>query len=125
MLAKAALVIVVMAVTAAGVLSVRQQRLQAVHDTARSIEQATQLDRRWWSLRLELASRLDPAALEATLVAVEAELGGFESLPSDWWDALPADVAREVRLRHLVEGEVLDPWRASTGTESVVEGVAP
>ena len=115
MLAKAAVVILSMATAAAGMLSVRQQRLQAVHDTARAIEQAAELDRRLWSVRLELAARLDPGELEATLGAMEDEFGAMESLLSDWCDTLPADVTREVRLRRLDDGLSggLDPWRSS------------
>jgi hypothetical protein len=65
--AKLAALIVVFALTAVGLLAVRQQRLQAVSDMASSIERAAEMDRQSWRLRVEVARRLDPDALERAL----------------------------------------------------------
>jgi hypothetical protein len=69
MLAKLAILILAAAATSAGLLSVRQQQLQAVHDTARAVEAAARLDRQLWSLRAELADLTSPARVQALIDA--------------------------------------------------------
>ncbi len=67
MLAKLLAIVLALAVTAAGLLAVRQQRLQAVSEMATAIERASALDRRTWRVRVEIASRTSPEALERAL----------------------------------------------------------
>jgi hypothetical protein len=112
MIAKLAAVILAGSATAAGLLAVRQQRLQAVHDTARAVERTADLDRRFWAVRIDLVARTDPARLERVIAAMRDDLGDFEVLFSDWCDSLPHDVAQEVRLRWLEQrgDERFDPW---------------
>ncbi len=131
MVAKLAILILAATATAGGLLSVRHQRLQAVYDTARAIEQSAKLDRQLWSVRIELAERLDPVALERMLAESEHDLGRFQTLFSDWCDTLPADVADDIRLRLLDDGRVdesdasltIDPFAPSDARR--VEGRTP
>jgi hypothetical protein len=104
MVGKLAAVILLATGTAAGMLSVRQQRLQAVHDTARAIQSAAELDRQLWSVRLEVASRLSPDHLRRALADLERAHGPLSPIFSDWCDTLPPDI------RDAIEsGEPFDP----------------
>jgi len=67
MLVKLAILVLATAATAAGLLSVRQQRLQTVHDTHRAVQEAAALDRTLWELRAELASLTAPDRVEQLL----------------------------------------------------------
>ncbi|MEO1128542.1 MAG: hypothetical protein AAFX05_02415 [Planctomycetota bacterium] len=112
MSAKLAALIVAFALTAVGLLAVRQQRLQAVSDMASSIERAAEMDRQSWRLRVEVARRLDPDALQR---AVES-LGDVSPLqlreceiicPPEDEDQEPAHVADPGRVASVedVDGE--------------------
>lgn len=120
MVLKAAALILITTGTAAGVLSVRQQRLQAVHETAQAIESAARMDRELWSVRLEVATRLSPEHLRVTLRALEAEAGPLEPVFGDWCDTLPPDV-----LRAIEEGGLLDPSGATPGGDLFRSGGPP
>ena len=64
MLVKLAILVLATAATAAGLLSVRQQRLQTVHDTHRAVQEAAALDRTLWEMRAELARLTAPDRVE-------------------------------------------------------------
>ena len=61
MLAKLCIVIMAVTLTAASMLTVRQQRLDAVYDMARSLERAAAHDRQLQEVRIDIARRVTPA----------------------------------------------------------------
>ena len=63
MLAKLALLILVGAFTAAALLTVRQQRMQAVHEMAEAAERALAFDRQLWRVRAAIARRQTPGSI--------------------------------------------------------------
>lgn len=69
MLAKLVTIVLALALTAASLLAVRQQRLQAVSEMATAIERAAALDRRTWRARVEIARQVAPDRLERALAA--------------------------------------------------------
>lgn len=71
MAAKIAFLILVIALTGASLLSVRQQRLQIVHEMTEHLERAERTQRAVWRVRAELAKRITPAEIRA---AIEDEL---------------------------------------------------
>ncbi len=79
MLAKLIVVVVLAAGTSAALLSVRQQRLEAVHEMAAAVERAAEIDRKLWTVRLEIARLSSPARVER-LVAM-SELGPWVPIP--------------------------------------------
>lgn len=80
MVSKLAFLILSAAVAAAGLLVVRQQRLQAVHDMAQSVMRAHEDERALWRLRIEIANLITPGN-----VAVMAQpLGPMSPIPMLW-----------------------------------------
>lgn len=73
MLAKLVAIVLALGLTAASLLAVRQQRLQAVSEMATAIERAAALDRQTWRARVEIAKRTSPEALERAL-ATQGEM---------------------------------------------------
>lgn len=67
MLAKLVTIVLALALTAASLLAVRQQRLQAVSEMATAIERGAALDRQTWRARVEIAQRVSPEALARVL----------------------------------------------------------
>lgn len=67
MLAKLAVIVLALGVTASSLLAVRQQRLQAVSEMATAIERASAMERRAWRVRVEIARRSTPESLVAAL----------------------------------------------------------
>lgn len=67
MLAKLSIIILTAATTSAGVLTLRQQRLQAVHETARAVQNAAKRDRELRHLRAELARLSSPDRVQQLL----------------------------------------------------------
>jgi hypothetical protein len=67
-LLKLALVVVVVAATGAGLLTVRQQRLEAVHNMAKALDHAAMLEREVWRLRIEAARLTSPLHAQGLLV---------------------------------------------------------
>jgi len=63
MRAKVVTLILATALTAAGLLVVRQQRLHAVYEMTRAIDRAAQDERATWRLRAEISRRLSPRDL--------------------------------------------------------------
>ena len=120
MVCKLAAVILIATGTAAGMLSVRQQRLQAVHETASAIQSAAQLDRQLWHVRLEVAARLSPEHLRLALVDLEAEHGPLSPIFSDWCDTLPPDLRDAIASGDAFDARALgdpgDVYRPGGGT---------
>lgn len=80
MVAKLAMLILVMALTAASLLVVRQQRLQAVREMADAAERAATFDRTLWRVRVDIARRVTP-----TEVAEMARtMGPMQPIPVPW-----------------------------------------
>jgi hypothetical protein len=80
MLGKICLLILVGACTAAGVLAIRQQRLVAMHDMARSVERSAELDRKLWRVRADIAASITPGKVR-TMVG---SLGELKPIPIYW-----------------------------------------
>lgn len=95
MLAKLCIVIMAVTLTAASMLTVRQQRLDAVYDMARSLERAAAHDRQLQEVRIDIARRVTPDAV----MRMAGRVGPFEPIPLEWCDPLPsvlnASVAQE------------------------------
>lgn len=70
MRAKLIAIVLVLTVTSVTLLTVRQQRVQAVSDMATAIERAAALDRQLWRIRLEIGRRTMPDALSTRLIAM-------------------------------------------------------
>ena len=64
MRAKLILLIVTGGLTAAVLLVVRQQRLQAVYEMTRALDRAAENDQRLWKLRVEIARQITPDRVE-------------------------------------------------------------
>lgn len=80
MLGKIGFLIVVGACTAAGVLAIRQQRLVAMHDMARSVERSAELDRKLWKVRADIAASITPGKVRGMV----GTLGDLEPIPIYW-----------------------------------------
>jgi len=63
--AKAALLIVVVGATGVGLLTERQRRFEAAHDMTMAHRQADALEREIRKLRAEIANRLTPSKIQA------------------------------------------------------------
>lgn len=83
MLGKLAFLILVAAGTAAGVLAIRQQRLVAMHNMARSVERSAELDRKLWHVRADIAERITPGRVRA-MVEGDEGLGDLGPIPIYW-----------------------------------------
>ncbi len=57
---KLVLLVLVGGLTAAALLVVRQQRIQAVYDMTRALDRAAENDRKLWRLRIEIARQITP-----------------------------------------------------------------
>lgn len=77
MFAKIAAVILAIGVVAGALLSLRQLRLQAVHELATVQRRVAEHDRTLWHLRVEIAARTTPERTEELAQA----LGPLEPLP--------------------------------------------
>jgi hypothetical protein len=75
--AKIAAVIVAMGIVAGALLSLRQLRLQAVHELADVQRRVAEHDRTLWHLRVEIAARTTPARTDE----LAKSLGPLEALP--------------------------------------------
>ncbi len=79
MRAKLIAIVLMLTVTSITLLTVRQQRVQAVSDMATAIERAAALDRQLWRVRVEIGRRISPAELHDRL----ATLGPMEPILLD------------------------------------------
>lgn len=82
MMAKLCIVIMAVALTAASLLTVRQQRLDTVYDLSRSIERAAAHDRQLQEVRIEIARFITPSAVRT----LASGLGQFQPIPLEWCD---------------------------------------
>lgn len=80
MVAKLAMLILVMALTAASLLVVRQQRLQAVREMADAAERAATFDRTLWRVRVDIARKVTPAQVAEMAKA----MGPMLPIPVPW-----------------------------------------
>jgi len=85
MVAKLLAIVLTLALTAAGLLAIRQQRLQAVSEMAAAIERASWLERQTWKVRSEIAVRVSPDKVETLMKS----LGDVEPLCVPWREAIP------------------------------------
>lgn len=106
MLAKLCIVIMAVALTAASLLTVRQQRLDAVYDMSRSIERAAAHDRQLQEVRISIARMVTPDSVRT----LAARHGEFQPIPLEWCDPVlmvlhtavaqnPQDVYREAPMQ--------------------------
>lgn len=91
MLAKLVIIVLALALTAASLLAVRQQRLQAVSEMATAIERAAALDRQTWRARVEIAKRVSPETLGRLL----AGQGAMEPIRVQWCEIVDIAPARD------------------------------
>lgn len=104
MLAKIAALILVSAAAAAGLLSVRQQRLEAVHEMSAAVRRAEALDRQLWRVRIDLARRITPERVHE----LAQQLGPLEPVPLEWCPPADGDDAPPAWLGELGELDDLD-----------------
>jgi len=78
--AKLAVVLLAGAGTAAGMLSVRQERINAAYDLTESVGRRADVDRAMLALRIEIARRTSPEAARA----IAADLGPLTPTLRDW-----------------------------------------
>jgi hypothetical protein len=87
--AKIAAVIVAMGIVAGALLSLRQLRLQAVHELADVQRRVAEHDRTLWHLRVEIAARTTPARTDE----LAQTLGPLEPLPGPGRGHPPVHIA--------------------------------
>lgn len=80
MLGKLSALVLAAALSAAAVLVIRQQRLMAMHDMAKSVERSAELDRKLWRVRADIAGKITPGKVRAMV----ADLGPLEPIPMYW-----------------------------------------
>lgn len=90
MLAKLVMIVLALALTAASLLAVRQQRLQSVSEMATAIERASALDRRTWRVRVEIGRRVAPESIEPVI----ARMGEFEPMLVEWCEIVDVPAER-------------------------------
>ncbi len=88
MLLKLSLVVMVIAATGAGLLTVRQQRLEAVHDMAEALDRAAALEHQVWRMRIEAARLTSPQHAHEMLV----RLGETQPVVVPWVDSFTAAI---------------------------------
>lgn len=79
MRAKLIAIVLALTVTSITLLTVRQQRVQAVSDMATAIERAAELDRHLWRIRVEIGQLVAPTELNQRI----ASLGTMEPILLD------------------------------------------
>ena len=90
--AKLGVCIVAGAMTAAGLLTARQERVHAVNELSNSIQRRADADRALWSLRVEIARRTSPQGV-ATLLT-----GDESPIIRDWCPPLLLDTSDRAPL---------------------------
>lgn len=133
MLAKLCMVIMTMTLAAASILTVRQQRLDAVYEMARAVERASAHDRKLQEVRIDIARRVTPQSVHT----LAQRVGPFQPIPSEWSDPLIAvlqaktvqDVsevaeASPMQIEHssVFDHEVGDAGRTTFGPAFGMEG---
>ncbi|MFG0293586.1 MAG: hypothetical protein ACIAQF_13035 [Phycisphaerales bacterium JB065] len=86
MRAKLCIVILTVTLTAASLLTVRQQRLDAVYDMRRSLESAAALDRQLQEVRIDIARRVTPDSV----TQLASAMGPMRPIPAEWSDPILA-----------------------------------
>lgn len=93
--AKLGLLILVAALTGAGVLVIRQQRLVAMHEMARSVQRSAELDRKLWRVRGEIAARITPGKVRKMV----SGLGDLSPIEMYW---SPPAVSEQLKAPELI-----------------------
>lgn len=83
MVGKLSMLIVALALTAASLLVVRQQRLTTVREMADAAQRAAEFDRKLWRVRVEIAGRITPREIRQMLDS----FGPMTPIPVIWPDA--------------------------------------
>ena len=86
MRAKLILLIVSGGLTAAALLVVRQQRLQAVYEMTRALDRAAENDQKLWKLRVEIARQITPERVER----MAEGLGDLHPIPLEICEPAPS-----------------------------------
>ncbi len=86
MRSKLILLIVAGGLTAAALLVVRQERLQAVFEMTRALDRAAANDQRLWKLRVEIARQITPERVRR----MAEELGDLQPIPLEICDPAPS-----------------------------------
>lgn len=101
MLLKLCALIVAVAGCSTALLTVRQQRLEAAHEMARSVQRAQDLEEQLWRIRAVVAERVTPSRVRV----MAASLGGLVPIVPHWCEPdemLDADaMARERALEEI------------------------
>ena len=90
MFAKIAVLIVSIGIVACALLGIRQGRILAAAETAQTQRRVAEHDRTLWRLRIEIASRVTPEAVESKSLA----FGTLKSLNSERLQELARAEAR-------------------------------
>ena len=98
MAAKLMAIVLTLGLTAAGLLAIRQQRLQAVSEMAAAIERASALERQTWKVRASIAERVAPGSLKSRI----EPLGGVDALCVPWRKVIP--MVAEPSISRAAEG---------------------
>lgn len=85
MAAKLMAIVLTLALTAAGLLAIRQQRLQAVSEMAAAIERASALERQTWNVRSKIAAQVSPSTLRGMIDPI----GEVDALCLPWRKVIP------------------------------------
>ncbi|HVZ93613.1 MAG TPA: hypothetical protein VG797_03800 [Phycisphaerales bacterium] len=80
MFAKLAALILMLGLTASGMLVIRQQRLQAVSEMTSSTERAANFDRALWRVRVKISRAITPAKVRQ----MAAALGPMKPIEAEW-----------------------------------------
>jgi hypothetical protein len=132
---KLAVLILTIGAVAATLLAARQQRLQAVHETAEAMRRISEHDRTLWRLRSEIAERVTPGKvrrLATDRFGPMAYLGGPRSSPLHGEGAQEGDIRSASLLTHRAaradevtetsdwgdQGEPEDPAAANASAET-------
>lgn len=93
MRAKLCIVILTVTLTAASLLTVRQQRLDAVYDMRRSLESAAALDRQLQEVRIDIARMVTPDSV----TQLASVMGPMRPIPAEWSDPIMTVLAASNR----------------------------
>lgn len=118
MFAKILAVILALGVVACVLLTTRQQRLQSVHDLAVIQKRVAEHDRTLWTLRVAIASKLNPARIEH----LASSLGDLDYLPSVGGMSIRAIAESADRNRELQQ-ESPSPNVTRDRLQATVDGV--
>lgn len=94
MFAKLLILILAGSLTAASLLTIRQQRIQAGHDMIQAFDRARAQEEQLWRMRTAIAAHLLPSEIER----MASDLGPLVPIPYDWCPPL-ADLENDAELQ--------------------------